>query len=355
MRVPWLIAIRGGVPNPDDVVGRCAFADRCDWARDRCREGTPPLSEIAPARLTACIRRAEIAGEMRSLRGVALTAAVTTSGSSLADAPLVAAAAVVKTFAVRRGRVVRALNGVSIEVRAGESVGIVGEFGSGKTTLGRCLVGLETPTSGTITIAGVDASDFQRMTPDDRARTRSTIQMVFQDPYSTLNPRHSVRRALVEALHAAGRTADLEGQVQTLLKDVGLPEHYTDRRPASLSGGERQRVAIARSLAVQPHILVCDEPVSALDVSVQAQILNLFKRLQDERGLSYLFITHDLAVVRQIVDRMYVFYLGEIVEEGPSEEIMSRPKHPYTRRLIDSIPRSAHNQPHLPPGQGSLP
>jgi peptide/nickel transport system ATP-binding protein len=166
--------------------------------------------------------------------------------------------------------------------------------------------------------------------------------MVFQDPYSTLNPKHSVRRCLAEALRVTGTAGEAASRhIARLLGEVGLPESYAGRYPASLSGGERQRVAIARSLAVNPRILVCDEPVSALDVSVQAQILNLFKRLQDELGLSYLFITHDLAVVRQVASRVYVLYLGEIVEAGPTEQIMTDPQHPYTRRLIDSIPRSA--------------
>ncbi len=165
--------------------------------------------------------------------------------------------------------------------------------------------------------------------------------MVFQDPYSTLNPRHSVRRSLSEAIRTAGRfsAAETDARIAELLREVGLPETYAERRPASLSGGERQRVAIARSLSVNPKILVCDEPVSALDVSVQAQILNLFKRLQHELGLSYLFITHDLAVVRQVAERIYVLYLGEVVEHGPAEDVISRPQHPYTKRLINSIPR----------------
>ena len=259
--------------------------------------------------------------------------------SSAGEVPLVRVHNLEKTFLLRRGHPVHALKGVSIEIGPGESVGLVGESGSGKTTLGRCLVGLETPTSGTIEIAGVSTADYAALSHDERSRIRRTIQMVFQDPYSTLNPRHSVRRSLTEALRAASNLGrDSETRVRALLHDVGLPVDFADRRPASLSGGERQRVAVARSLAIGPKILVCDEPVSALDVSVQAQILNLFKRLHEELGLSYLFITHDLAVVRQIVDRVYVLYRGEVVEEGATEDIMSRPKHPYTRRLIDSIP-----------------
>jgi peptide/nickel transport system ATP-binding protein len=203
-------------------------------------------------------------------------------------------------------------------------------------------VGLETPTSGTIEVDGVSASDYGALSRDERSKIRRTVQMVFQDPYSTLNPRHSVRRSLDEALRTVGQFGeDAHARVHALLRDVGLPEDYSGRRPASLSGGERQRVAVARSLAIGPKILVCDEPVSALDVSVQAQILNLFKRLHDELGLSYLFITHDLAVVRQVADRVYVLYRGEVVEEGATEDVMSRPQHPYTKRLIDSIPGSA--------------
>jgi peptide/nickel transport system ATP-binding protein len=340
-RVPKLIAIRGQVPRADSVADRCAFADRCDWANDKCLAGKPSLLEFAPGRWTACIRRDEIVDEMRALRAAGIAADAVAAMEITAPA-IIRVRDAKKTFAGRRGRGVQALKGVSIEVRPGESVGLVGESGSGKTTLGRCLVGLETPTAGTVEIDGRNASDFGAMTQADRSATRRTIQMVFQDPYSTLNPRHSVRRALTEAVRTAGAEAmaHIDGRVSELLKEVGLPESYADRRPASLSGGERQRVAIARALSVGPKILVCDEPVSALDVSVQAQILNLFKRLQTELGLSYLFITHDLAVVRQIADRIYVLYLGEIVEEGPTEEVMGNPKHTYTRRLLDSIPRS---------------
>ena len=338
-RVPKLIAIRGQVPRADAVTGRCAFAERCDWAQDKCRSARPPLVALAPDRLTACIRRPEIAAEMRTLRDTALEA--TAAPETKAGPALIRVTNAVKTFAGQRGRDIRALKGVSIEVRPGESVGLVGESGSGKTTLGRILVGLEAATEGSIAINDIDASEFSRLTPEDRSRVRRTIQMVFQDPYSTLNPRHSVRRALREAIGTGGPSAlaTADRRIAELLKEVGLPENYADRRPHSLSGGERQRVAIARALSVNPKVLVCDEPVSALDVSVQAQILNLFKRLQGEMGLSYLFITHDLAVVRQVADRVYVLYLGEIVEEGPTEEVMRSPKHPYTRRLLESAPR----------------
>ncbi|HKF60793.1 MAG TPA: ABC transporter ATP-binding protein, partial [Dongiaceae bacterium] len=342
-RVPRLIAIRGQVPKPEDVAGSCPFAPRCDWAEARCRAATPPLAEQEPGRLGACIRRAEIAGEMRALRHRALDETAPTPAAADGPPRIIRAEAVAKTFHGRGGRPVQALKGVSIEVALGESVGLVGESGSGKTTLGRCLVGLETPSAGRIGIDGIEASDFAALAPQDRVRLRRSIQMVFQDPYSTLNPKHSVRRCLFEAIRAGDSEAlqDVEARIRHLLEEVGLPAAYAGRRPASLSGGERQRVAIARALAVSPRILVCDEPVSALDVSVQAQILNLFKRLQEELGLSYLFITHDLAVVRQVVERVYVLYLGEIVEHGPTEEIMTNPQHPYTRRLIESIPRSA--------------
>jgi peptide/nickel transport system ATP-binding protein len=340
-RVQKLIAIRGQVPRADAVMGRCTFADRCDWATEECRAAAPPLAELAPGRLTACIRRTQIAPEMRALRGAVLDHAAELPPLEPATQPIVRATAVVKDFAGRQGRIVQALKGVTIEVGPGESVGLVGESGSGKTTLGRTLVGLETPTRGRIEVAGVDASDFAAMNNSDRAATRRTIQMVFQDPYSTLNPRHSVRRSLSEALGTIGRlsASELDARIAELLREVGLPEHYADRRPSSLSGGERQRVAIARALSVNPKVLVCDEPVSALDVSVQAQILNLFKRLQQELGLSYLFITHDLAVVRQVAQRIYVLYLGEVVEHGRAEDVIGCPRHPYTKRLIDSIPR----------------
>jgi peptide/nickel transport system ATP-binding protein len=199
---------------------------------------------------------------------------------------------------------------------------------------------LETPTAGSIEIAGIDASNYQRVSSGERARLRQTVQIVFQDPYSSLNPRHTVGWTLREAVrvHQDVDTPAASEIVEGLLDQVGLPASYAGRKPTKLSGGERQRVAIARALAVRPTFLVCDEPVSALDVSVQAQILNLFKELRADLGIGYLFITHDLAVVRQVVDRAYVLYRGEVVEEGPIDALFDHPQHAYTRRLISSIP-----------------
>ncbi|MFK3967934.1 ABC transporter ATP-binding protein [Ensifer adhaerens] len=342
VRVTRLAAIRGSVPQAADVADSCGFANRCDWAKDICRTGKPSLAARDANRFTACIRQEEIQGEIDTLRMAAHSVVPTTPRRGEAAGALVRVDALVKTFVVKRSRPICAIKDVSLHIMPGESVGLVGESGSGKTTLARCLVGLETPTAGEILIDGFAATDFGAMAKVDRARVRRTIQMIFQDPYSTLNPRHSVGQALGEALGAsAGATSPATPErIASLLAEVGLSAAYATRRPESLSGGERQRVAIARALAVKPVILVCDEPVSALDVSVQAQVLNLFRRLQAEHQLSYLFITHDLAVIRQIAERIYVLYLGEIVEEGPTERVIGNPQHPYTRRLVDSIPRS---------------
>ena len=218
---------------------------------------------------------------------------------------------------------------------------VVGNLGVGKTTLARCLVGLESPTGGRIAIDGVDASSFERLSSDERRRVRRMVQIVFQDPYSSLNPVRTVGATLREALAVAGgRSAGTEQRVRELLALVSLPAEYALRKPVALSGGERQRVAIARALAVRPRLLICDEPVSALAVSVQAQILNLFRALRHNLGLGYLFITHDLAVVRQIVERAYVLYQGEVVEAGPVGDILDRPRHPDTARLVESVPRT---------------
>ncbi len=338
-----LTAIDGSVPGPDEVAGCCSFAPRCAWAADVCLAGKPALTELAPGRATACVRIGEIRHEMRVAHDDARAARTPEPERTAARlAPILRVENLVKTFPGRSGQPVHALRGVSLEIGRGESVGLVGESGSGKTTLGRCLVGLETPTSGSIEIDGLDASDYARLKPDDRRQLRRTVQIVFQDPYSSLDRTQSVGAALSEVLRVNGTPRDtVKRRVAELLELVGLPAGYAKRRPAALSGGERQRVAIARTLAVEPALVVCDEPVSALDVSVQAQILNLFRDLRTTFGLSYLFVTHDLAVVRQVVDRVYVLYRGEIVEAGPVDRVLDDPRHAYTQRLIASIPRSA--------------
>ena len=334
-----LVAIHGSVPEPEEVAGTCAFAPRCQWARDVCTAAAPALVEVSPGRFSACVRLDEIRAEMSELRKTAGGDVEVLPTPEVSEQALISINDVSKTFKAA-GAEVEALKTVTMAFERGESVGLVGESGSGKTTLGRCLVGLETPSSGSIEIAGIDASDYQAASAADRARLRSTVQIVFQDPYSSLNPRHTVERTLREAIRIHGGTdrSGVDARVEELLDQVGLPAAYASRKPASLSGGERQRVAIARALAVQPDFLVCDEPVSALDVSVQAQILNLLKDLRDELGIGYLFITHDLAVVRQIADRAYVLLEGEVVEEGPIDDLFDNAQHSYTKRLISSVP-----------------
>jgi peptide/nickel transport system ATP-binding protein len=339
-RLSELPAMPGSVPSPDAVAHSCPFAPRCSWARPVCWAGRPSLAPVGPRQTTACIRIHEIRDEMKAQRATAERSAHRSIGLVSAD-QLVVADRVSKVFedSGARGRHV-ALKDVSLDIGRHESVGLVGESGSGKTTLARCLVGLERPTDGQIWINGIQVSNFDALSRDSLRRVRQTIQIVFQDPYSSLNPVRTVGAILSDALALHGHSRRDPKAAGDLLERVGLPASYAARKPAMLSGGERQRVAIARALAVQPDILVCDEPVSALDVSVQAQILNLFRTLQEEVGISYLFISHDLAVVRQTVDRLYVLYRGEIVESGPTEKVLDRPQHPYTQRLVASVPRA---------------
>jgi len=336
-----LPVIEGSVPEPDDVAGRCVFAPRCGWVIDRCRAGTPPLVSVGPGRRSACVRVPEIAGEMSAALAVLLAERASAPEVEERERPLVAIDGLTKVFAGgRRSQEVHALRGVSVRIGRGESVGLVGESGSGKTTLGRCLVGLDHPTTGSIRVDGVGEWNGATGITSGR-QLRKTVQIVFQDPYSSLDPKQPAGKALAEVLRANGYARGAtDARVRELLRRVGLPESYARRLPSTLSGGERQRVAIARALAVEPKLIVFDEPVSALDVSVQAQVLNLLAELRKQLGLSYLFITHDLAVVRQVVDRVYVCYRGLIVEEGGIRDVLERPAHEYTARLIASVPAS---------------
>jgi len=227
---------------------------------------------------------------------------------------------------------------VSIMVRRGETLAIVGETGSGKSTLGRLIVRLEEPTSGDVLIDGVSVLGVR----GEQSQTlRRRVQIILQDPYSTLNPYRTVAASVGEVLKVHGMDSRVERDKETdrLLELVGFPVSMRNQVPGQLSGGGRQRVSIARALAVRPELIVADEPVSALDVSVQAQVLNLFEKLRDELGLAYVFITHDLAVVKRLANRIAVMYLGRIVEEGPAEQIVNDPKHPYTRALLDAAPQ----------------
>jgi peptide/nickel transport system ATP-binding protein len=252
---------------------------------------------------------------------------------------------IVRHFPLRRtllGRgqagVVHAVNGVSLAVRSGETLGIVGESGCGKSTLARCLTKLTSLTSGQLAFAG---RDITRLTRRRMRPIRAELQMVFQDPYSSLNPRHRVGEILAEPLlvhHYGGRSA-IRARVTELLELVGLVAADAQRYPREFSGGQRQRIGIARALALAPRLIVADEPVSALDVSIQAQVLNLFADLQHELGLTYIFIAHDLGVVRHVADRIAVMYLGTVVELSDNESLYTAPAHPYTEALLSAIPQ----------------
>ncbi len=234
--------------------------------------------------------------------------------------------------------VLQAVGDVSFSIAPGETLALVGESGCGKTTLGRALVGLYPSTHGSIRFKGADLKD---MTATQRQQTRCAIQMIFQDPYESLNPRLPVSDVITEPLliHGIGNRAERAERARELITQVGLPVDALNRYPHQFSGGQRQRIAIARALGPQPQLIVADEPLSALDVSVQSQILNLMSELREQRKLSYLFISHDLSVVHHLADRVAVMYLGRLVEIAPRADLFGTPSHPYTRALLDAIPR----------------
>jgi peptide/nickel transport system ATP-binding protein len=331
-----LDTIPGFLPAPGQTVTGCIFADRCGLAEQRCRDEAPPLYEVSPAR-PARHSRCHFHERAQTLPRV-----VAPEPEAVSDRPglgevLVSAADVSKTFHLE-GETIYGLVDVSVELRAGETLGVVGESGSGKTTLARVLMGLTPPDRGaTLAIEGT--------TLPEKARTRTreqqkALQIVFQNPDSALNRRHSVKRLLSRALSKLGgyRGDALLARLRALLSEVRLTERYLSVRPAQLSGGLKQRVAIARAFAGDPKLVVCDEPTSALDVSVQAAILNLLNDLQRREHVSYLFISHDLGVVRYLSDRIAVLYLGRVMELGSAEQVWGAPHHPYTEALLSAVP-----------------
>ncbi|MFN8113087.1 MAG: ATP-binding cassette domain-containing protein [Solirubrobacterales bacterium] len=244
-----------------------------------------------------------------------------------------------KSF-TQRGQRVDAVRDVSFEVERGGSIAVVGESGSGKTTVARCLTGLVRPDAGTIEVCGRPRGD-ERVSASERRRRAHEMQMIFQDPYGSLNARNRIGEAVRRAalLHETTTRADVDSYTAALLERVGLPASTADAYPRQLSGGQRQRAAIACALAVEPEVLVLDEAVAALDLSIQAQILNLLAKMRADSGISFVFISHDLSVVRQVSETVVVMCHGEVVEAGPTRDVLSAPAHPYTQRLVASVPR----------------
>ncbi len=338
--------IPGAIPRFDALPRGCVFHPRCPLALDRCRAERPPLEAPAPGRQVRCFR-------WREVEGGALFEAEETGAPLPFEAPPAAAppilslSGVEKLFPLRRSladrlarrppRAVRAVDGIDLQLGRGRTLGVVGESGSGKTTLARCVVGLEERTGGEINLVDVPlAPGLEQRAPAVLRR----VQMVFQNPQEALNPYLTVGEALRRPLMRLGRLsrAEADRRVARLLDAVKLDPGYATRYPAQLSGGERQRVAIARAFAAEPDLVLLDESVSALDVSVQAAVLNLLSELRRRNGTTYLFITHDLGVVSYLADDVAVVYLGQVVETGPVEAVLQPPLHPYTEALLSALP-----------------
>ncbi|MGW6214710.1 dipeptide ABC transporter ATP-binding protein [Streptomyces sp. NPDC055109] len=336
-----LVAIEGQPPRLRDQARGCSFAPRCPLAVNDCTTSVPALAVFDEGHAAACLFADApvelVAPPTQAATNPSEPAAAPTEG---APSPLVEFDCVDLHYPVRSGALrrttghVHAVQEVSLHVEAAQTLALVGESGSGKTSLTKLLLRLERPSGGAVRYDGIDVT---RPGPADLRRLQREVQVVFQNPYASLDPRLTVRQILTEPLHVHGLPAD-EDILSNLLRDVGLDSFALDRFPSAFSGGQRQRIAIARALALRPRLIVCDEAVSALDVSVQAQVLNLLADLQAEHGMAYLFITHDLAVVRSVAHRIAVMRNGKILEQGTAEEIYARPSHEYTRELLAKAP-----------------
>ncbi|MGH3303089.1 MAG: dipeptide ABC transporter ATP-binding protein [Streptosporangiaceae bacterium] len=355
-----LLAIAGLPPDLAQPPEGCRFAARCSLATDRCRAEEPVLageeaghafacwhpvdgpatSETVTALLTVTHRPE---ASPLAVEGAADGAKAAATNGALSDAPLLEISNLVKEYPVTHGLLqrqvgaVHAVSGVSFSVRAGETFGLVGESGCGKTTIGKVVVSLERPTAGEVRLRGKAMSDLRG---SELRQHRRDLQLMFQDPYSSLDPRMRVGSIIGEPLqiqHIGSREEQTQ-RVNELLDEVGLPRKAVERYPHEFSGGQRQRIGLARALTLNPRVIVADEPVSALDVSIRAQVLNLMKRLQADHGLTYVVISHDLAVVKYMADTIGVMYLGKLVELAPAEDIYQRAAHPYTAGLISAIP-----------------
>jgi peptide/nickel transport system ATP-binding protein len=339
-----LFTVPGLPPDLSDPPAGCRFADRCSYATDRCRQEEPELVGEETTHRFACWHPVDGPLPLATVSATERPAAAAeTDLTAVPRKPLLEVVDLVKEFPVsggilRRGKLsVKAVSGVSLSLGPGQTFGLVGESGCGKTTLGRMIVGLDKPDSGSVTLEDVNLEALHGAT---LRRRRRDLQMMFQDPYSSLDPRMRVGSILREPLQIQGIGTQKEQleRVSQLLDEVGLPRNALERFPHEFSGGQRQRIGLARALTLNPKVIVADEPVSALDVSIRAQVLNLMKRLQASHELSYVVISHDLAVVKYLADRIGVMYLGKMVEVGGGQDIYERPVHPYTAGLLEAIP-----------------
>jgi len=336
-----LTPIEGNPPSPANRPKYCRFYDRCKYAEERCKACAVDLRDIGQKHLVRCLlspeelesKRKQLVGRDSAVakKNVSTEAAMRVSNLKMYFP-------VYKGVLKRKIADIKAVDDVSFTVYRGETLGIVGESGCGKSTLARCIMRAYQPTGGSIDFNGLDLT---KLNEKQLRKVRSKIAMIFQDPFASLDPRQSAGSIIAEALKIAGVTSgsrETNRRVNELLTMVGLDPSFQDRVPREFSGGQRQRLGIARAIASNPEIIICDEPVSALDVSIQAQVINLLEDLQAKLGITYLFIAHDLSVVKHISDRIVVMYLGKIVEIAPCEQLYGNPMHPYTQALLSAVP-----------------